>query len=131
MTTPALPFDGCSPFDVLMHRDGGTEWWSARDLMPHLEYTDWRNFEKVVLKVREGLEHVSAGRDMVVETNRHVERGFGGTQEIRDYRLTRGAVYMVALECDGSKPSVAAVKRYFAAGADLPLTVRAITGTVH
>lgn len=29
-------------------RDDGTEYWSARELAPTLEYIQWRNFTKVI-----------------------------------------------------------------------------------
>ena len=29
-------------------RDDGTEYWSARELAPALEYIQWRNFTKVI-----------------------------------------------------------------------------------
>ena len=36
-------------FEEIKHiRDDGTEYWSARELAPALEYTQWRNFSKVI-----------------------------------------------------------------------------------
>lgn len=31
----------------------GVEYWEARELMPLLDYTEWRNFEKVIEKAKE------------------------------------------------------------------------------
>ena len=36
-------------FEDIKHvRDDGTEYWSARELAPVLEYAQWRNFSKVI-----------------------------------------------------------------------------------
>ena len=47
---PLLPvFE--SPFDHIKHTDeNGIEYWSARELMTELEYTEWRNFSAVIKK---------------------------------------------------------------------------------
>ncbi len=41
-----------TPFERIRHIDeDGSELWSARDLMPILEYTKWQNFKTVLIKV--------------------------------------------------------------------------------
>ena len=36
-------------FEDIKHiREDGSEYWSARELAPALEYTQWRNFENVI-----------------------------------------------------------------------------------
>jgi DNA-damage-inducible protein D len=40
-----------SPFDAIRHEDeNGNEYWSARELYKILGYTEWRNFNSVVIK---------------------------------------------------------------------------------
>jgi DNA-damage-inducible protein D len=47
--TTASPSE--TPFEAIRRVDSdGTEFWSARDLMQVLEYTDWRNFKGVLIK---------------------------------------------------------------------------------
>jgi len=39
------------PFEQLKQiSDNGSEFWSARDLLPLLGYKEWRNFQKVLSK---------------------------------------------------------------------------------
>ena len=43
----------CAPqshFDAIKHVDESGEYWSARELATLLDYTEWRNFEKVIKK---------------------------------------------------------------------------------
>lgn len=45
--TPHLP--GLSPFDAIRHvRPEGSEFWSARELMPLLGYEQWRRFDDAI-----------------------------------------------------------------------------------
>src|SRR5438128_10739 len=44
---------GCSPFDDIMHQeDDGTEWWSAREMMPLLGYANWDSMLSVIDRAR-------------------------------------------------------------------------------
>lgn len=81
-------------------------------------YSQWKDFKKIIEKVREILiEELGevADQPLVSETRNQVRRGLRGTQEQEDFHLTRFAAYKLALECDGSKPEVRAAKTYFAA----------------
>lgn len=44
-TAPHRDFEGIKKFD-----ENGIEFWVARELMPLLGYTEWRNFEEVIGK---------------------------------------------------------------------------------
>lgn len=45
--------DNKNVFENIKHTDKhGNEYWFARELMPLLEYTNWRNFEIVIKKAR-------------------------------------------------------------------------------
>jgi len=47
-----------SPFERIRQEDAdGIEFWSARDLMEALEYTNWRNFKGVLLKAQIACEN--------------------------------------------------------------------------
>jgi len=46
-----------SPFEQLKHSDDAGEYWSSRELALLLEYTEWRNFEKVIKKAIKACEN--------------------------------------------------------------------------
>lgn len=101
-----------SPFDAVRKtQEDGTEYWSARDLMPLLGYEQWRRFGDSIERAK--LTASNQGYD--------VEKGFCRLrQEVElgrpreDYHLTRYAAYLVAMNGDPRKPEVAAAQSYFA-----------------
>lgn len=106
---------GQSPFDVIMHRDAdGSEWWSAREMMPLLGYSRWENMQNVLDKAQ------SACRNSGQEPQDHFRDatklvGFGKGGKVRsDFRLTRFGCYLFAMNGDPDKPEIAAAQRYFA-----------------
>src|SRR5579871_5237901 len=66
-TLPTIPSDNNqtnpnSPFEQIKRIDpDGNEFWSARDLMPLLEYAGWQKFKNVLLKAQIACEN--SGRD--------------------------------------------------------------------
>lgn len=100
-----------SPFDSIRREDADGEFWSARDLMPLLEYLHWHKFKPVIDIAKENIE--AAG----IKTADHflpVELKSSGRAAL-DYRLSRLAAYHVALCCDSrGKESVKLAKHYFA-----------------
>ena len=56
-------FGGVTPFDTIRHATPeGREYWSARELMPHLDYDQWRNFAEAIARAR--ISGQNAGHDM-------------------------------------------------------------------
>lgn len=104
-----------SPFDsIAMLADGG-ERWSARDLMPLLDYERWERFEDAIDRARTSATTV--GHD--VENHfrgaaKKVPLGSGAERNVTDFHLTRFACYLVAMNSDVRKPAVAAAQSYFA-----------------
>jgi DNA-damage-inducible protein D len=101
-----------SPFDALCRTDEHGEHWSARELMPVMGYgADWRNFAAVE---RAKIACHNTGADVAIN--------FGGATRVSgqrgpaaaDYRLTRYAAYLVAMNGDPRKPEIAAAQTYFA-----------------
>ena len=104
-----------SPFDGIRHVDeAGNEWWSARELMPLLGYGRWENFVDAIDKAKismliTGLTVENHIRDV---TN-VVKRPQGGGSDTLDYKLSRRACYLVAMNGDPRKPEIAAAQAYF------------------
>lgn len=102
-----------SPFDRLrqVHPDG-SEYWSARDLMPYLGYEKWERFADAV--ERAAFAIINTGMDPNSQASR-VREPSGATRQMReDFHLTRYGAYMVAMNSDPRKVEVAAAQSYFA-----------------
>lgn len=104
---------GQSPFDRIRHVDpDGSEWWSARDLMPLMGYTKWQALEVPLNRAMKSAEAQGVNVENNFTGSRKVSGGRGPSQF--DYRLTRFACYLVAMNGDPNKPEVAAAQAYFA-----------------
>ena len=117
-------------FEDIKHvnADGG-EYWIARELSVTLDYTEWRNFSKVIDKAR--LACKNSGFDIddhFVEVNKMVEMpskprtnkeqiGFvevNKTKSITEYELSRYACYLIVQNGDPRKEVIAHGQTYFA-----------------
>ncbi|WP_084294938.1 phage antirepressor KilAC domain-containing protein [Rhodococcus sp. p52] len=101
-----------SPFDrVRQVRDDGSEFWSARDLVPLLGYgADWRNFAAAIDRAK--ATAANQGMDIATLFVGATEKSGGRPRE--DFHLARFACYLVAMNGDPRKPEVAAAQAYFA-----------------
>ncbi len=112
MTDIDLFSDAGSPFDAIRQiRADGSEFWSARDLMPLLGYgADWRNFAAAIERARIAAE--VQGHDAQNLFVGVTEKSGGRPRE--DHELARFAAYLVAMNGDPRKPEIAAAQTYFA-----------------
>jgi DNA-damage-inducible protein D len=93
----------------------GIECWSARELQIIFNYSEWRNFLKVIDKAKASC--VNSGipvSDHFVEINKMIELPKGAQRELDDIALTRYASYLVAQNGDSSKNEIAFAQTYFA-----------------
>ena len=103
-------------FEDIKHMDEyGNEYWYARELSKVLEYTDWRNFKKVIDKaIISANNSVSNNEDWVVEVNKPIKTGKGKEEIIKDYKLSRYICYLIVQNSDTRKEVVALGQTYFA-----------------
>ena len=83
-------------FEDIKHvREDGTEYWSARELAPALEYTKWENFSKVIGRAMIACEN--SGHDIsndFPEVRKIVEAG-ATSKPKKDYEFSRYACYLI------------------------------------
>lgn len=103
-------------FEEIKHIDeNGIEFWYARDLAKTLEYTDLRNFTKVMNKAMIACSNSgNIINDHFVEFNKMVQIGSNTKRKITDYKLSRYACYLIVQNADSSKKVVALGQTYFA-----------------
>lgn len=91
------------------------ECWSARELQQLFNYTEWRNFAKVVDKAKEACKNAGEKvADHFVEINKMIGLARGAQREVEDTALTRYACYLVAQNGDPLKNEIAFAQTYFA-----------------
>lgn len=93
----------------------GQEFWYAREMQKVLEYTEWRNFLKVIAKARDACENSGMPvNECFVEVNKTSPMPHGGTKPLDDVMLSRYACYLIAMNGDPSKAVIALAQTYFA-----------------
>ena len=105
-----------SIFENIKHIDQfGNEYWSARELMPVLEYSKWQNFHKVIKLAKEAckLSDYSV-LEQFTEVSKLIVGGNGNKQKVTDYHLSRYACYLIVQNSDPRKETVALGQTYFA-----------------
>ena len=104
-----------SLFESIRHVNKyGQEFWNARDLQIALEYTEWRNFCKVIEKAKEACRGSNnAVSDHFVDVNKIVNAG-ATSKDIGDIQLSRYACYLIVQNGDPRKKVIALGQTYFA-----------------
>ena len=103
-------------FDAIKHLDEeNREYWLARELMEVLEYKEWRNFYNSIKKaiVACGV----SGNDVYdhfVEANKMIKLAKGARRNVKDYKLSRYACYLIVQNGDPNKEVIALGQTYFA-----------------
>lgn len=105
-----------SLFEQIKHIDeNGIEYWQARQLSKALDYSDFRNFKKVIQKATIACEQSKQElSDHVVEFNEMVSIGSGVERKMPSFRFSRYFCYLIVQNADSSKEVVALGQTYFA-----------------
>jgi len=102
-------------FEDIKHlREDGSEFWSARELGPALDYVKWENFSKVIKRAMIACEN--SGHSLVhdfPEIRKIVEAG-ATNKPVLDYELSRYACYLIVQNGDPRKEVIALGQTYFA-----------------
>ncbi|MDF5728882.1 MAG: DNA-damage-inducible protein [Rhizonema sp. PD38] len=105
-----------SPFDQIKNTDDAdNEYWLARQLQPILGYKQWRRFEEAIERAK--LACINVGDDDLAhfaKVGNLVERSQGGGSSQSDYKLSRYACYLTAMNGDPRKTEIAQAQSYFA-----------------
>ncbi len=105
-----------SLFESIKHiNEYGMEYWTARELMPVLEYKQWRRFVDAIERAKIACEgsgyRVS---ECFADAGKTSPMPNGGVKKIEDYHLSRYACYLIAMNGDPRKESIALAQTYFA-----------------
>ena len=103
-------------FEKIKHyTDEGIEYWYARELQVVLEYTQWRNFVKVIDKAKEACENAQQSTsNHFADVGKMVSLGSGSEREVDDMMLSRYACYLIVMNGDPRKEVIALGQMYFA-----------------
>jgi DNA-damage-inducible protein D len=95
--------------------DSGVEFWFARDLQSVLQYTQWRNFHKVIDRAM--LACKNSGfivGDHFADVSKTIQMPKSAEKQVIDYKLTRYACYLIVQNGDPRKEIIALGQTYFA-----------------
>lgn len=122
-------------FEDIKHIDEyGNEYWEARELQEVLGYLKWENFYRTILKAIKSCEsakdnslnHFPGFGKMVVDEQNNVVLdhfvqadkmvliGSGAFRQLKDYKLSRYACYLIVMLGDEHKEVVSLGRKYFA-----------------
>jgi len=104
-----------SNFEDAAHETDGVTYWTAREIQKLLEYARWETFEVAVERAKLACQKSNHEiQDHFRDLPKKVEIGSGSSREIKDYKLTRYACYLIAQNGDPKKDTIAFAQSYFA-----------------
>ena len=103
-------------FEDIKHIDeDGNEYWYARELQKVLEYKEWRKFTGVISKAIVACNASNYNAlDNFVQSDKMINLGKGAKRNIVDYKLSRYACYLIAMNGDSHMITVSLAQTYFA-----------------
>ncbi|MBW4580669.1 MAG: hypothetical protein KME42_13980 [Tildeniella nuda ZEHNDER 1965/U140] len=110
---PNLSRAASNLFDSICRIDeAGNEYWSGRELMPLLGYSEWKHFSPVISRAKLACENT--GNPVIEHFSRDTGKNPLGGRPMEDYKLSRLGAYLVAMNGDPRKPEIASAQSYFA-----------------
>lgn len=104
-----------NPFDAIRHSGPHGDYWTARELQEILEYETWRNFADSIERARLACENSGQdARDHFVPSSKTIPLPKGAERDVLDFRLSRYACYLIAMNGDPRKKAIANAQTYFA-----------------
>jgi hypothetical protein len=104
-----------SPFEAIKKMEAGREYWTARDLQKLLSYREWRKFEDAIERAMIACKNSKQEpSDHFVRAATMINTGKGAKRQVTDYRMSRYACYLVAMNSDPRKQEVSDAQTYFA-----------------
>lgn len=103
-------------FESIKHTNAdGQEYWLARELQAVLEYTEWRNFFKIIDKAKVACKGAKNNvAEHFVDVNKSSPMPNGGVRILDDVMLSRYACYLIVQNGDPRKEVIAVGQTYFA-----------------
>lgn len=103
-------------FESIKHTNAdGQEYWLARELQAVLEYTEWRNFCKIIDKAKVACKGAKNNvAEHFVDVNKSSPMPNGGVRILDDLMLSRYACYLIVQNGDPRKEVIAVGQTYFA-----------------
>ena len=103
-------------FETIKQADeNGNEYWFARDLQHALQYTQWRNFYKVIDRAMLACKNSGFGvNDHFADVSKTIKMPKSAEKQVVDYKLTRYACYLIVQNGDPRKEIIALGQTYFA-----------------
>ena len=91
-------------FESIRHIDeNNNEYWYARELQKVLEYSQWRRFEETIQRAKIACKESNNNvLDNFANVGKIVNTGVA-TKSIKDYKLSRYACYLIAMNGDTIK----------------------------
>ena len=101
--------------DIKRIDENGREYWSARELMPLLEYSKWERFSNTIDNAKIACEKSGYNiEEQFPEVGKLSKRNNGANVKIKDYKLSRYACYLIVQNGDTRKEAIALGQTYFA-----------------
>jgi len=95
--------------------ENGSEFWYARDLARVLQYVQWRNFQKVIDRAMLACKNSGFDvNDHFAEVSKTLKMPNLASKQVKDYKLTRYACYLIVQNGDPRKEVIALGQTYFA-----------------
>lgn len=116
MKKEIIPTGPHKDFESIKHVDeNGIEFWSARELFPLLGYSTWQKFEEVINRAKKAA--LLSGQnpdDQFNQSVKLVDMASNAKRQIKDWKLSRFACYLIAQNGDPKIPQIALAQVYFA-----------------